>query len=254
MPSPVDSQAVFGSAIRCPHYPAPSGLLDRHQNRAATRFNIYRNNHVVGLADALSKTFPVVQQLIGEQFFRSAAIEYVRRHPPASPVLLLYGDQFPDFLATLPGIAKVKYVVDVARLEWARIFSLNAADATPIPIQALSDIDPEILISIRFVMHPSLQVLSSDWPVLSIWRDCQQESGVKVNLSNHERLMLVRYGFEVSSWLLSAAEYAFIQTLFNGGTLGEAAEAATLIESDFNLAEQLALVFERGAIARISIN
>ena len=75
-----------------------------------------------------------------------------------------------------------------------------------------------------------------------------------MNLSNTERLILVRSGLEVCSWLLSDGEYVFMRKLFKGKTLGEAAEAATLIQKDFNLAEKLALVFQRGTVVGININ
>jgi len=249
-----DSQKAFSSAIRSPGTSVPSGLLEHPEGKSTIMFNVYRNNHVVGLSDALGMSFPVVKQLVGEKFFESAAFAYIQKHPPTSPVLLLYGDLFADFLTTLPGIARVAYVVDVARLEWARIFSLNAADAAPIPVQTLADIDSEMLGSVHFKMHPSLQVLSSNWPVLSIWQDCQHRHSEKVDLSSTEKLMLVRSGFDLNSWRLTAGEHAFVNNLFNGETLGKAAEAASLIDEDFDLAEQLALVFQRGAVAGINPN
>ena len=254
MSLPADSQDIFGSAIRDSGISAPAGLIDTPEARATTRFNIYRNNHVVGLADALSHTFPVVQQLVGQQFFQSAAIAYVREHPPTSPVLLLYGEQFADFLANLPGVASVRYVADVARLEWARVYSLNAVDIAPAHLQQLSNINPEALSELRFEMHPSLRLLSSGWPVLSIWKDCQCPSGEKIDITIGERLMLVRSGFDVSSWLLTPGEYEFVQSLFNGKTLREAAESATRMDTDFDLAQQLGLVFQRGAVAGFGTN
>ena len=226
MPRPADFQGEFASAVRSPDQALPAGVSSRPGADPGQRFNLYRNNHVVGLADALSHTFPVVRQLVGEEFFRTAAMDHVREHPPESPVLLLYGECFPDFLSALPGLRRYPYVADVARLEWTRIFALNAADMAPIPVQALSAIPPDALGMTRFTCHPSLRVLSSRWPVLSIWQDCQADHPkASIDMDRGESLMVVRPASDVVTWMLSPGEQAFLESLCAGKPLGEAAEA-----------------------------
>jgi hypothetical protein len=57
---------------------------------ATARLGIYANHYRVTLIDALAATFRVVQQLVGDPFFRMAARRYVREKPPARPCLFEY--------------------------------------------------------------------------------------------------------------------------------------------------------------------
>jgi hypothetical protein len=67
----------------------------------ARRFAVYRNNVVVSLIDALADTFPVTQELVGEDFFRAMAGVFVRHAPPTSALLAEYGEGFSGFHRTV---------------------------------------------------------------------------------------------------------------------------------------------------------
>jgi len=70
---------------------------------AENRFSIYRNNVALSLSTAIADSFPVVKRLIGDNCFKSAAIEFVRSNLPEQPSLLFYGEGFIDFIKTYPG-------------------------------------------------------------------------------------------------------------------------------------------------------
>ena len=67
----------------------------------ATRFAVYRNNVDVGLTKALAQRFPVAERLVGDEFFAGMARAYVPVQAAASPLMIEYGDDFPDFIAAL---------------------------------------------------------------------------------------------------------------------------------------------------------
>ncbi|WP_318530149.1 MULTISPECIES: hypothetical protein [unclassified Rhizobium] len=60
------------------------------------------------------------------------ALAYAERHPPRSPLLLFYGDDFADFVATFEPARDLAYLPDVIRLEAARGHAYHAADAVPL--------------------------------------------------------------------------------------------------------------------------
>lgn len=68
----------FAAALLDPARPAPAGLTSWNGSDPAQRFAVYRNNVTVSLIDALADTFPVVQALVGVDFFRTMAREFVR--------------------------------------------------------------------------------------------------------------------------------------------------------------------------------
>jgi hypothetical protein len=85
-----------------PGAPCPPGLRTWNGSDPAQRFAVYRNNVVVSLIDALADTFPVVQQLVGPDFFRAMAGVFVRRPPAALAGAGHYGQAFPAFIARFP--------------------------------------------------------------------------------------------------------------------------------------------------------
>ena len=253
MPPLAELQDGFAEAIRRPDPVPPGGISGRGGAGAERRFGVYRNNHLAGLADALGMTFPVVRRLVGDEFFRAAALEYVRRHPPRTPVLLQYGERFGDLLDELPAAGRHPYLGDVARLEWCRIFAHNAADAEPADIRRLSGIPEPELPGTRLILHPSARLLESRWPVLSVWQDCQTDDGRgEIDMERPERLLVVRPGSEVMSHRLDEGSYTFIRSLARGATLGEAAEHAVLREPGLALPEQLVLLFRYGTVVEVT--
>ena len=60
---------------------------------------VYRNTVIHGAVEALRANYPVVEQIVGDEMFEAIAVEYSSAHPPKSPVLALYGDEFADWLS-----------------------------------------------------------------------------------------------------------------------------------------------------------
>ena len=249
MPSLADLQDGFSAAIRRTDPVLPDGISGRNGAGVKRRFNVYRNNHIAGLAAALEMTFPVVRQLVGDVFFRAAATDYVHNSPPRTPVLLLYGEGFGDFLDELPAAGRFPYLGDMARLEWARIFALHAGDAVPARVQILSRIPETELSDTRLILHPSVRILESRWPVLSIWQDCLSDDGPgKPDMGRPERLLVVRPESEVMTHRLDDGGYTLLRSLARGFPLGTAAERVVSRVPDLDLSAQLVLLFEYGAV------
>lgn len=116
------SAAPCATAPCRPASPPPT----RPRPRAA-----YRNNVAVSLGQALGRRFPVIQRLVGDEFFAALARAYLAADPPRSPVLMEWGAGFADFLAGFRPLAGWPFMADVARIEWARGLAFHAADAPP---------------------------------------------------------------------------------------------------------------------------
>ena len=108
--------------------PATHGRFEAPDLR---RFSVYRNNVAVGLIGALEARYPVTQRIVGEEFFSElGAASSSRARKPRSPVMIAYGDDFPDFLARLGRRrSAVPYLADVARLENAWVEAYHAEEA-----------------------------------------------------------------------------------------------------------------------------
>jgi len=245
-----DIQPDFSASIADAALPTPHGVV-----ATTERFNIYRNNVAVSLSEALGQTFPVVKVLVGEEFFAGMTQVYVQQNKPTSPLLMEYGDTFSDFVETFPPAASIAYLADVAALEFAWLRAYHAADADPVAIDVLATVPEDTLDTITFRMHPSLILMSSDWPVASIWH-AHQESAAP-DLSNltatPENIMIVRPALDVKTAGLSEASYAFADALMTGMSLGAACEALEDIDG-FDPSQHLTELFLAGAITDVITN
>lgn len=234
----------FAAALLDPDRPPPPGL-------PARRYAVYRNNVTASLLEALAAAYPAVKALVGPAFFDAAAALFVRAHPPREPLMILYGDDFPDWIAAFPPAAGVPYLADVARLERARLVALHAADAEPLPASALAALTPETLAAACLVLHPSLALVPSRFPVVSIWAQTTGRAPeAPVDMAAGEVARIARPGLEVEVAPVSPAGATFLCALRAGLSLGAAAEAAAL-HNDFDLAGEIAALFAAGLVTTI---
>ena len=109
----------FAAALLDAALPSPPGLGAWNGSDAGARFAVYRNNVVHSLVNVLTDSFPVVHQLVGDEFFGAMARRYLADHPPASPLMHRYGAGLPAWIADFEPAAALPYLSDMARLEWA---------------------------------------------------------------------------------------------------------------------------------------
>ncbi|MCP5268248.1 MAG: putative DNA-binding domain-containing protein [Zoogloeaceae bacterium] len=242
------SVATFAAALLNPAAPCPSGLVTWNGSDAAQRFGVYRNNVTVSLIEALADSFPIVQQLVGDAFFRAMAGEFARQSPPTSPVLAWYGDAFADFVAAFPPVAGVPYLADVARLEYARVLAFHAADADPVPVAEIAAClnDADALPALRLQLHPSLQVIDSPFAITSLW-GAHQGSGdlADIDPAQPECALVLRHGLSVEVMAVPAAAGRFIDALQAGASLGDAVQQASDGDTHFDPTPVLGLLISR---------
>lgn len=189
-----DRQRAFGAAILDATRPVPPGLVGPDGEQSPRRFAVYRNNVIAGLIETLSDAYPVVHRLVGEEFFRAMAALYVSKNPPRSPILLDYGAGFPAFLDNFEPVASLPYIADVARIERAWVEAYHAAEAEGRDPAELAEVAAEAFGDLCFTLHPSLGIVCSKLPVLTIWRtNLPGETAVPVDLSaGGEDVLIVR--------------------------------------------------------------
>jgi hypothetical protein len=245
------TQAAFASALLDPALPAPAALRAWNGSDPARRLAVYRNNVLGSLVDALADTFPVTQQLVGDEFFRAMAAAFVRSAPPRTRLLAFYGEALPGFIAGFAPAASLPYLADVARLEMARVRAFHAADAAPVAQHRVAQVlaDPGRTDQLRFGLHPSVGVLASDFAVVSLWAAHQGTDDLSaIDTELAEQALVVRQGLEVLVLRLPPGAAQFVQSLQQGRPLGEAAAAALAAAHGFDLHAALALCLGHGAI------
>ncbi|MGF6933221.1 hypothetical protein OKW41_002360 [Paraburkholderia sp. UCT70] len=190
------------------------------------RLNIYRNTAEGVLVNALRLAFPAVQRLVGGDFFEGAVRLFMHASPPHSAWLDDYGAQFPTFLARMPQLSSVRYVVDVARFEWQVNGVLHAPDIAPLDPVHLARLDEGALGLLRLSPHPATRLLRCDAPADAIWRAVLQQDDAAlraIDLADEPvHLLVQRVDEGVDTLRLSAGEWRISKALFAGEALGAA--------------------------------
>ena len=221
---------------------------------AARRLEIYRHNVYANLRGALKDIYPVTLAVVGEAFFHHAADQFVRVHPSRSGDLNQFGGDWAAFLGTYPYAAELPYLPDVARLEWAWHEAFHAGDAPPFDSGRLATLPPDTHSTLCFLLHPTVRLVKSDFPILRIWEVNQPGFTGEIDVdwdTPAASLLIYRDladGVSVLIEHLSAAGDAFLRALVQQATLEAAAVAALDIDATFNLQAFLLESVQSGVI------
>lgn len=194
-------------------------------NELTSGLDVHRNTFRGSLVAALLDSFPVTAALVGAEFFGAMAVEFVKRSPPTSPVLIEYGHELPDFIRHFPPAETLPYLGDVAALESAWLKAYHAAEAAPIGVQELQGLDPEQLAQAHLQFHPSLQLLRFPYPIVSLWAAHREGSGLSTLVWEPENALIVRPAAAVAVYALSTARACFLEGLLQQLTISQAAMA-----------------------------
>jgi hypothetical protein len=214
-----------------------AGTLD-----AAARIAVYRNNVLGNYRRALAATYPVVRRLVGGTFFNAAIDAFVRAHPSRHGDVNRYGGELARFLAAHPPPRVPAYLPDVARLEWAIDQANITADAPALDLVALAAVPVDAHGELIFKLHPSAQIVTSQFPVFRLWQVNQPgyEGDERVDLDEGGDALLVRRAPDgVTIERLAPGEHAFLAALARNNRLHRAEKRGSDAEASFDLAAVL---------------
>lgn len=252
-------QDAFSAALFDPELGAPSvsvelgGLGVSCGFGAQPGFAVYRNTVTKGCIDALQANYPAVARLVGEEWFRAAALVHVRAEPPGSPVLLDYGAGFARFIEAFAPAAELPYLADVARLDRYWSEAHVAADDPVLAPAAISALTPAQLEGTRLRLHAAARWQPFDTqPIFTIW---QRNRNADDNQSEIEWLgeaaLITRPHGAVEARRIDAAACKFLDACAAGETLAGAALAALTADPQTDLAQLMALLLEAGAFSEL---
>ena len=206
------------------------------------RLAIYRANAAAAASKALGAAYPVVRQVVGDDFFAGLARAYQRQVPSTTGDLSDYGHEFSAFVAEFPHTQSLPYLPDLARLEWAVHRAYGAADAAAWDGRALGQIAAERQSELRFDWAAGTALVASCFPIARIWTIHQAdfEGEWSVDGSVQECALVAREGFRVVVEALAAGDAAFVAGSLARAPLGAAVESALAADAGFDLGRLLA--------------
>ncbi|TVQ85534.1 MAG: DUF2063 domain-containing protein [Micavibrio sp.] len=228
-----NEQKQFLHALLHADADVPASVAADGKFSPAQRFQVYRNNVRLILTGSLKKTFPVTEALVGADFFRTAAREFIKNAQPQDGDMSFYGDLFPDFLSDFPPLANHRYISDIAALEWAFYSAGILPEKTPVATPL-----PE---NTRVRLQPHASVLSSPYAVFDIWssiRDGETEALSRIKTDTPCRILIYRADDGVTVLSVKEDLHAFAEILFHGAHLNEAVAQALAVDTEFPAEDQ----------------
>ncbi|MEJ1962775.1 MAG: DNA-binding domain-containing protein [Gammaproteobacteria bacterium] len=225
------------------------GAVDRIQTHieedgvaSAARIAIYRNNLREGFIRALALGFPVIERLVGEDYFRHLALDFLKSHPSRAGNLHHIGAPLAGCLRKRFEQTEYTYLADIAALEWAHQEALVATDAPAIQADALQSVDPTQYCVLHFDLHAAVRLVQSNYPIIQIWRANRPDAAATETIdlgSGGDNVLVLRTPECVELHRIRAGDFAFLLALSQDENLGAALEGAQAADVEFDLGAAL---------------
>lgn len=214
-------------------------------------FKVYRNTVFKAGVDALAANYPAIVRLVGEEWFRSAALIHGSAEPPESVCLIEYGRGFADFLSTFGPAAELPYLSEVARLDRFWTECHIAADEAPLEAAMLATLGEVDLL--QSSLRPRASVRwhwSASQPAYSIWQANREQRELAEELDwNGEGALLSRIDGQIVWQAASLGMCVFLDACAAGEDLQTATTRAVEAEPELDVARLLSTLIHAEAFA-----
>ncbi|BBB61496.1 hypothetical protein UNDKW_3223 [Undibacterium sp. KW1] len=165
-------QSQFARALLQPSFATQTAALFNAHPHQDDRLALYRGNLTAIWTAALKNAFPVLYQLVGDDYFEQLVRAFGRAFPSESGDLNQFGAKLAAFLKTTPDAADYPYFSDVAALEWQIHAAYYAADAEALSLtnllQAVAASGQDVQ-AVRLLFHPAVSLFTAELDSVAIW-------------------------------------------------------------------------------------
>ncbi|MDE0310171.1 MAG: DNA-binding domain-containing protein [Acidiferrobacterales bacterium] len=220
------------------------------------RLQIYGNNIRSTLTESLQSIYSATEAIVGRDYFKMLARQYLVDFPPEQGSIHQFGDQFAQFVKTFEGLEKIAYLTDIASIDWAYHTAFHAPSAPSVSVSCLARFTPDDYENLLLHRHPSVTVVSSSFPIFDIWNYAQNESeDISVPDINAaaQNVLIVRNDLTVEVINLDKELSVLLDMCSENRTLGFMLGCVIDSNSTYNLEVGLHTLFSTGAVHDVSI-
>ncbi|MCE2573005.1 HvfC/BufC N-terminal domain-containing protein [Motilimonas eburnea] len=176
------------------------------------RMQIYQNNYLVSCTDALKATYPLTQQLVGNECFTQLARQWIKLYPPASGNIIEYGEGFAPWLTSQERLESLPYLADFAALEWRVEQTCHAElNESPFPFTELAEVDECRFGLLAFQLAPQYRLVASDYAIGDIYHMLQKQQVEALDFYRPQHLLLQKQSdFSVTLHPVEPLAYQFL--------------------------------------------
>ena len=218
------------------------------EERIETRLKIYQTNFILSLTESLRTIYPVVERLVGEEFFIFLSKSYIKKYPPKKPNLNIYGNQMANLISDSEECKNVPYLSDIAKLEWARHIAYFSKDVESLSIKVLETIPKKNLEQITLTIHPSATLIKSKFTIFHIWELKQEENSdfSDINIYDNEHGIVIRNNNNVINYRLNIHEFEWLMLVSKKENITNASLKIYEYNTEFKLEQALSNLFSIG--------
>ncbi|MES1192256.1 MAG: DNA-binding domain-containing protein [Steroidobacter sp.] len=141
-----------------------------------TRLGIYEFAFGARLIEAVAKTYPALQAVMGEQKFARLIREYAYHKPPSHFSIRHFGDDLSSFIAEKMKGIRATGLSELAHWEWLLATAFDAADVASLTRDALASIAPDQWPQLRFKLSPSFSRITLHTNAVPWWKAVSDDS------------------------------------------------------------------------------
>ena len=178
---------------------------------------VYRNNYRGQLLACLRDAYEQCWAWLGDDGFEAAAGAYIEAHQPSGWTLDAYGGEFDALLRER--FPQDPELAELAWLEWALRRAFDGADAAPVDMGGLGEVDWE---AARFRFAPTLKLGTMTTNAAAIWSALAEgvaPPGAEM-LAGPATVLVWRQGFAPSFRTLEEREARLLRLALEGATFG----------------------------------
>lgn len=225
MPSLREFQSRCRRAFVAGDSSALGELVQSHVGATSSGISVYQNNARETFRLALAASYPIVEALVGADCFAGLASRYLGLHPSSEPDLQLFTEQFPEFLDGCYSNSQYRYLADVARLELATDQVLLEREVAPLEASHLAAIPASGLPGLRLDLAPACRLVTSDFPIFSIWRMHTHADAAPVSIdAGPSHVLVQRSAGDAVLRELPTLEFKLADRLAQGDSISRAFE------------------------------
>jgi hypothetical protein len=159
-----DFQSLFQQSMLAGAGEADKPLLKklRSSPRGATPetlLGVYQSGYRLRLADFVAQDHPGLRAVLGAETFETLIDDYIDQRPSRDPNARFFTTGLPDFMKDCPTWRDDARAVSMALFERAMVDAFDAADKTPLAVQALAEFSSNDWQRLAFDFDPSLALL-----------------------------------------------------------------------------------------------
>jgi hypothetical protein len=189
------------------------------------RLAVYSNAYDWRLIDALHQEYGLLAKLLGDEAFTELAEAFIDEYPSQFYSIAMFSEPLAQFLGEYKPYSEQPHLSELAKLIKALIVSLEAADASFLNFETLTNIAEQNWPSLCFKFHPSVQYFCFNYNSYAIWQALVQEKSVPNVQMTKTHCVVWRKGLQSYAVALTEVEALVLSLLQQGFCFADVCEA-----------------------------